>query len=694
MSRASSGQSIRVGSQVYQINITPQQLEKRNLEKQRERRISRETSKRRKALEERRKQAQLREEKERQTELLKRREKQREATERYQRAHIPVPARRRFSSPVFKTSLYQSNITSTTSTTTQQPSYGTTLRTKHQDNHINDIRGYYSTVQLENEEHSRRTAQKQIDFNQKLKEQASRAPVSAPNYLVYHQPTPPSYPKPREMEIKSAWANSGSVGDISDPRAPSRCDRRPSDDISEAENEDDLEATFTIEKTKENDKNPEVVPEVVQRSSTPDIEEQATVRPSPPIDPKPKTQTVIKDPRIKKIEVMNIQKGEMALPKEIVSIPSEKESDLKEQKDNNEDLDDEVSKPKGILKARSYNRRIVSAGKNGGIVAASIRDSLELATKLGPDNKKNVRWDKLYYNDDSVAEFGADGKPVHIPQSKKRGRKGTTGKKETEKSKKGGKKGKGQVQQQEEVKKMVTRNAQYSVVPSPSSGPALKTEAPLIRPEYEIISDMMTSSRIPMPPTTPRPLTSRTQVIRSRRKLVSGPVKVKTYKTNNIQDPQLILNSNNQVNIHIGSLEINEKLDKTPTDQEINWLWDRVRSALEAQHSHPPKRPKTAPKSSRNVPVFSKSARPTSASAVNSSSSAFIMAEQMARRGATDDRILGVINPPMTQLSLEEQQIQESLMRLDNRLLNIQDNVTSNQSARDLQYQINSMFQR
>ena len=42
----------------------------------------------------------------------------------------------------------------------------------------------------------------------------------------------------------------------------------------------------------------------------------------------------------------------------------------------------------------------------GGIVAASIRDSLELATKLGPDNKKNVRWDKLYYNDDSVAEEG------------------------------------------------------------------------------------------------------------------------------------------------------------------------------------------------------------------------------------------------------------------------------------------------
>lgn len=689
MSRASSGQSIRVGSQVYQINITPQQLEKRNLEKQRERRISRETSKRRKALEERRKQAQLREEKERQTELLKRREKQREATERYQRAHIPVPARRRFSSPVFKTSLYQSN---TAATTTQQTTYGTTIRTKHHDNQINDIRGYYSTVQLENEEHSRRTAQKQIDFNQKLKEQASRATVNPPSYLVYHQPTPPSYPKPREMDVKSAWGNSGSLGDGADPRAPSRCDRRPSDEISEVEHEEDLEATFTIHEKTDNRK---TETEVVQRSSTPDIEDQISVRPSPPMDPKPK-QIVVKDPRIKKIEVMNIQKGETTIQKEIVAIPSQRVPDLKEPNENNEEKEDSVLMPKGILKARSYNRRIVSAGKNGGIVAASIRDSLELATKLGPDNKKNVRWDKLYYNDDSVAEFGADGKPVHISLSKKRGRKGTAAKKENDKGKKGGKKGKGQNQTQpEEVKKMVTRNSQYSIVPSPSSGPLLKTETPLIRPEYELMPDMMTpSSRIPMPPTTPRPLTSRTQVIRSRRKLVSGPVKVKTYKTNNIQDPQLILNSNNQVNIHIGSLEINEKLDKTPTDQEINWLWDRVRSALEAQHSHPPKRPKTAPKSSRNVPVFSKSTRPTSASAVNSSSSQFILAEQMARRGAPDDRILGVINPPMTQLSLEEQQIQQSLMRLDNRLLNIQDNVTSNQSARDLQYQINSMFQR
>ena len=105
MSRPPSTSSIRVGAQgrglyifdifavpttfdhdkVYQISLTPAQLEQRHVDKQRERRISRETSKRRKALEDRRKQTQLREERERQNELMKRRERQREATERYQR---------------------------------------------------------------------------------------------------------------------------------------------------------------------------------------------------------------------------------------------------------------------------------------------------------------------------------------------------------------------------------------------------------------------------------------------------------------------------------------------------------------------------------------------------------------------------------------------------------------------------------
>ena len=46
----------------------------------------------------------------------------------------------------------------------------------------------------------------------------------------------------------------------------------------------------------------------------------------------------------------------------------------------------------------------------------------------------------------------------------------------------------------------------------------------------------------------------------------------------------------------------------------------------------------------------------------------------MARHGAADDHIMGIIGEqmPVTQLSLEEQQIQESLIRLDNRLNNIQ----------------------
>merc|ERR1711990_1082629 len=204
----------------------------------------------------------------------------------------------------------------------------------------------------------------------------------------------------------------------------SRCDRRPSDEISEAEHEDDLEATFTIHEKTENRK---IEPEVVQRSSTPDIEEQISVRPSPPIDPKPK-QTVVKDPRIKKIEVMNIQKGETTIQKEIVAIPSQKVPDSKEPNENNEEKEDSVLVPKGILKTRSYNRRIVSAGRNGGIVAASIRDSLELLGKTPEKSSKSVRWDRLYYDDNSIADFGNDGKPQPIIQTKKKGKKAAQGK--------------------------------------------------------------------------------------------------------------------------------------------------------------------------------------------------------------------------------------------------------------------------
>merc|ERR1712142_577387 len=113
----------------------------------------------------------------------------------------------------------------------------------------------------------------------------------------------------------------------------------------------------------------------------------------------------VKDPRIKKIEVLNIQKAQPTITNVQSDARQMVQSEARSE-EIKEEPDEEVLKPKGILKARSFSRRIVSAGKNGGIVAASIRDSLELATKLGPDNKKNVRWDKLYYNDDSVAEEG------------------------------------------------------------------------------------------------------------------------------------------------------------------------------------------------------------------------------------------------------------------------------------------------
>ena len=46
--------------------------------------------------------------------------------------------------------------------------------------------------------------------------------------------------------------------------------------------------------------------------------------------------------------------------------------------------------------------------------------------------------------------------------------------------------------------------------------------------------------------------------------------------------------------------------------QEINWLWERVRSALEEQQPATPVRPKSAPKSSGGAPRFSKSMRPSS----------------------------------------------------------------------------------
>jgi len=53
---------------------------------------------------------------------------------------------------------------------------------------------------------------------------------------------------------------------------------------------------------------------------------------------------------------------------------------------------------KGILKRR-VTRRIVSANGNRGIIAASIRDSLDLVQGKGTDGQraKTVRWEKTSF---------------------------------------------------------------------------------------------------------------------------------------------------------------------------------------------------------------------------------------------------------------------------------------------------------
>jgi len=58
---------------------------------------------------------------------------------------------------------------------------------------------------------------------------------------------------------------------------------------------------------------------------------------------------------------------------------------------------------------------------------------------------------------------------------------------------------------------------------------------------------------------------------------------------------------------------------------------------------------------------------------VGSSTAAFAIAEQLARRGARDEQIMEVIGHQPTSLSIEEQQIEQSLQRLDDRLLHIQE---------------------
>ena len=54
------------------------------------------------------------------------------------------------------------------------------------------------------------------------------------------------------------------------------------------------------------------------------------------------------------------------------------------------------------------------------------------------------------------------------------------------------------------------------------------------------------------------------------------------------------------------------------------------------------------------------------------SNQAFLVAEHLAQQGIPNDRIMTVLNPATTTISMEEAQIEQSLQRLDERLYNIQ----------------------
>ena len=164
---------------------------------------------------------------------------------------------------------------------------------------------------------------------------------------------------------------------------------------------------------------------------------------------------------------------------------------------------------------------------------------------------------------------------------------------------------------------MAYRHSSYSVAPTPSAA-AFKTEAPQFTPHenngqeegisrdgnaIQTTTPNQISSRIPMPPTVARPLTSRTQILRSKRIVqTTTPIRAPP-KAHFRNDSNYVVNSNNQVyyvdeysmmstqikfiefailkgpkmkyvqslfqvNIHIGSVELtpNTELNRTPTE--------------------------------------------------------------------------------------------------------------------------------
>lgn len=666
-----NAQSVRVGGHVYQVNVSQAQVDARNIDRERARQLSRETSRRRRALEDRRQQVELREERKRQAELSKRREKQREATERYQRAHIPQ--RRRFSSPVLDKAYSapalnaDSNLHSLSDTRFQSARARRVLVNR------DDV-----------EKHTARTLQSRAAFNDQFQ---------SPNpYDIskVHQPQPPTYPRP--VSIKTAWDSETQTAmqpAISQPRIPLEPrDPSPIEDAESESDEGEENSTFIVEHLEQ---------PIVKRCSTPEPIEPTiqSFVPQPPECPKPpavnprNAKILSKYVEFQKAQQEDQKRYEEEVTTVVQSIP------LKQFSDPPKPSVAEV-KPaeptenvflKGILKRR-VSRRIVSASGNRGIIAASIRDSLDMLHGKSADGQraKSVRWDRLYYNDDTVAEFATDGKPKAVPEKVKKSKSNRRvpikkaqmkpSPPQTDKSGGGvkGKKGKKIKKSIEKVSDinndaiMQYRHTSYTVAPTPSAATMFKTETPQFKPDY----NQMMSSRIPMPPTVARPLTSRTQILRSKRVVTTtNPLRAPPKPVKGAE-PNYIVNSNNQLNIHIGSLELSPELNRTPTDSDITWLWERVRTVLENQQkTNKRNRPSsTIPKSSK-PPAFTKS-RPHSAH-VNSSSAAFALAEQLARRGVTDDRIMDVINHPQTAMSLEEQQIEQSLQRLDDRLLHIQE---------------------
>ena len=90
---------------------------------------------------------------------------------------------------------------------------------------------------------------------------------------------------------------------------------------------------------------------------------------------------------------------------------------------------------------------------------------------------------------------------------------------------------------------MQYRHSSYSVVPTPSAACSFKTDNPQYKPEM-----MTMSTRVPIPPTVARPLTARTQILRSKRVVTTtNPIRVPPKPTLKIAEPNYIVNSNNQV---------------------------------------------------------------------------------------------------------------------------------------------------